>query len=227
MAIEGQVPWIVVTDFDGTITQKDVGNELCMVFANEQYRKLHFEFRAGNLNLKEYQQEMWTRFPSSELRFREEATRLGELRPGVNEFLEKCAAKKIPVYIASCGIRHYIEEVLKAHVSEWAQLAITGLVCNDGVFEGESMIEIKMPDNDPTGKTPLHKGLLAEELSKKHGGAKVLAIGNGTSDKSFVGHVDQICACDKFIDYCKGQNVPFTAFEDFRSLYNLDIFNSK
>ncbi|HVJ66102.1 MAG TPA: HAD-IB family phosphatase [Bdellovibrionota bacterium] len=212
-------PWIVVTDFDGTLTKKDVGNELCDVFASEQFRKLQSEYRAGTITLKEYQLMMWTNFPCNEDNFRSEAARLGELRAGVNEFLEKCAAKKIPVYIASCGIRPYIEEVLNSHVSEWARSAIAGIMCNDGEFDTKQMKKILMPDNDPTGKTPLHKGLYAEELSKLHGGAKVLAVGNGSSDKSFVGHVEQIAACDKFIDYCRGKNVECIKFEDFRDLY--------
>ena len=224
MASEG-CPWIVVTDFDGTITRRDVGNDLCAMFANEKFLKLQSEYRAGTINLKDYQNMMWTGFPCSEMVFRQEAVRLGELRPGVNEFLEKCAAKKIPVYIASCGIRPYIEEVISSHVSEWARLAISGIMCNDGVFDTKQLLRLTMPSNDPTGKTPLHKGLYAETLSKKHGAAKVLAIGNGSSDKSFVGHVDQICACDKFIDYCKSKEVKCTEFEDFRGLYNLEIFN--
>lgn len=217
-------PWIVVTDFDGTLTTKDVGNELCDLFDSDKFRKLQSEFRAGVITLKEYQFQMWTGFPCSEQQFREESARLGALRPGVNEFLEKCAQKKVPVYIASCGIKPYIEEVLNRHVSDWARAAITGIMCNNGVFESSKLSKIIFPDNDPTGDTPLHKGLYSKELSKLHNGAKVLAIGNGSSDKSFVGHVDQICACEKFIDYCKSKAVEHLPFKDFRDLYNLPIF---
>lgn len=219
-------PWIVVTDFDGTLTKKDVGNELCDIFDQDNFRKLQFEYRAGNVTLREYQLAMWTNFPCPEPKFREEAIRLGELRAGVNEFLERCAQKKIPVYIASCGIRPYIEEVLKGHVSEWARAAVTGIMCNDAIFNSHKMTKILFPDNDPTGATPLHKGLYAQELSKLHGGAKILAIGNGSSDKSFIGHVDMICACDKFINYCQSKNVAHTAFQDFRDLYDSHIFKA-
>jgi 2-hydroxy-3-keto-5-methylthiopentenyl-1-phosphate phosphatase len=218
-------PWLVVSDFDGTLSQEDVGNELCALFDNNKFKKLQAEYRAGTINLKDYQNMMWTDFPCSESAFREESVRLGALRPGVNEFLEKCGAQGIPVYIASCGIRPYIEEVLSKHASEWARHAITGIMCNDAVFDSNKLVQLKMPNNDPSDSTPLHKGIYAKELSKKHSGAKILAIGNGSSDKSFVGFADQICACDKFIDYCKSKNVECTEFKDFRDLYNVEIFN--
>jgi 2,3-diketo-5-methylthio-1-phosphopentane phosphatase len=208
--------WIIVTDFDGTLTQKDVGNELCKLFANEKFIDLQGQYRQGKLNLKDYQIKMWEDFPCSEEQFSEASKRIGSLRPGVNEFLEACLHKKVPVYIASCGIEQYIQSVIESFVSGFARESIKELKCNKAVFSGNKLSEFIMPDSkDPS--LPLHKGLWAQELAQKHQ-AKVICIGNGSSDRSFVGYADQIAATDAFYTYCVENKHSCLNFNNFFDL---------
>lgn len=209
--------WIVITDFDGTLTEKDVGNELCKLFAADKFNELHKKFRAGEINLKDYQKEMWTGFPCSEKEFIECSKRIGSLRPGVNEFLEYCLDKSIPVYVASCGIEQYIHSVIDSFFSGFSKSAIKGTRCNRAQFEGSILKTLIAPEsNDPT--LPLHKGKWAQELSQKHGGAKTLCIGNGTSDRSFINHCDKIAAADSFYKYCVENYHKCIKFDSFFDL---------
>lgn len=206
--------WIVVTDFDGTLTEKDVGNELCKLFRPQEYKDLSSAYQRGELNLRDFQQKMWNNFPAGKDVFAEAALRVASLRPGVNEFLELCAHKNVPVYIASCGLDAYIEPVIERFFSKFAQASIKEISCNKTQFTENELLSILAPNLDLTQPEPLHKGRWAQELAATHR-SKVMAIGNGGSDRTFIGHVDKLFATEKLPKICEAANQPFTEFEHF------------
>lgn len=206
---------VIVTDFDGTLTEKDVGNELCREVIGPRFKELHASYKAGGLDLRTMQQKLWLGFPLSEKAFRERALHHGRLRPGVIEFLEKCVDDEIPVYVASCGLRPYIDVVLNAKLSPKALKAIREVRCNEATFDAEKISTFTAPDDASVSKYPLDKGAWCEALRITHPGKKVIAIGNGTSDHSFAGHADRLLATEGLATWCEKNNVPFEPFEDF------------
>ena len=78
--------WIIVTDFDGTLTEKDVGNELCKLYRPQEFKDLSAAYNSGELTLRDFQQTMWNGFPTSRSVFAETSLRVASLRPGVHEF---------------------------------------------------------------------------------------------------------------------------------------------
>lgn len=206
--------WIVVTDFDGTLTEKDIGNELCKLFRPQEYKDLSASYQRGDLNLRDFQQKMWSGFPTSKDIFAEASLRVASLRPGVNEFLELCAHKQIPVYIASCGMDAYIEPVIERFFSKFAQASIKGISCNKTHFTESELLSITAPNKILSEPEPLHKGRWAQELAQKHR-SKVMAMGNGGSDRTFMGHVDLLFATEKLPKICEAAQQPYTEFEHF------------
>lgn len=206
--------WIIVTDFDGTLTEKDVGNELCKLYRPQEFKDLSAAYNSGELTLRDFQQKMWNGFPTSRSVFAETSLRVASLRPGVNEFLELCAHKNVPVYIASCGMDAYIEPVIERFFSKFAQAAIKGISCNKTHFIENELKYITAPNEDLTQAEPLHKGRWAQELAQKHR-SKVMAIGNGGSDRTFVGHADLIFATEKLPKICEAAGQAYTPFEHF------------
>lgn len=206
--------WIVVTDFDGTLTEKDIGNEICQFFRPQEYKTLSGMYGRNELNLRNFQQQMWSNFPATREKFIEASLRVASLRPGVNEFLEICAHKNIPVYIASCGIDTYIESVIERFFSKFAQAAIKGISCNKSSFGDTSLQTITAPNADLTQPEPLHKGKWAQELAQKHR-SKVMAMGNGGSDRTFLGHVDLLFATEKLVKISETAGHPYLPFENF------------
>lgn len=215
--------WIVVTDFDGTLARKDVGDELCREALGKRFDELLAKYRGGDSNLLEYQGEVWPNFPMPEPLFRERSRFHGELRPGVGKFLRKCRAKNIPVYVASCGVVTYIESVLDAHLSPEERKAIVQIRANTADFGPHGFTRFEPAERRPGSTLPLEKGLWAAELKKQHG-ARALGIGNGSSDASFWPHVDRLAATDKFASWCAKSKVPHVTFETFDELLNLEIF---
>ena len=213
---------IVVTDFDGTLTAKDIGNELCLEVIPELFKSLYARYRKNEIDLKEFQLELWTHFPLSESEFRSRALAYGDLRPGVNEFFEHCADRGVPVFVASCGLRPYIEEVLRAKLSRKALKALREIRCNEAHFDSSRLSELIPPATSPECPYPLDKGAWCSELKTKFPATtRVFGIGNGTSDRSFKGHIDEFAATEALADWCESSQTSFTRFEDFRDLMPL------
>jgi len=211
--------WVVATDFDGTITQLDVGNEIHKSLKPQDFVALQAAYRRGELGLKELQKNMWQDFAMDEASFRKLAHDFGTLRDGANEFLEHCHDSAIPVYVASCGIRTYIETVLDALLSPKARASIKGIQCNNAVFSGNMLSEFIPPPSSPDSPYPLDKGAWIQEIRRdRHPHAKILGIGNGTSDRSFAAQVDVLAATDALARWCETQKVKHVPFESFREL---------
>jgi HAD superfamily phosphoserine phosphatase-like hydrolase len=217
--------WAVATDFDGTITEKDIGNELCIEVLGSRFHDIHGAYRRGELGLKEMQLELWQEFPMAERQFRDRARAYAKLRPGVNEFLERCLDSGVPVFVASCGLRPYIEEALQHGLSSKARSAVREIRSNEAEFDTTKLSRFIPPVTAADCPYPLDKGAWCTELKQTlPPGTRFLGIGNGTSDRSFVGHVDQLAATEALAKWCETQKVEYTPFTDFRDLMSLPIF---
>lgn len=217
--------WIVVTDFDGTVTTKDIGNSLCEQVIPELFSRVIHQYELGHMSLRAEQHILWKGFPLGAEDFKKKAISLASFRPLANEFFEKCADHKVPVYIASCGMRPYIEAVLNEHCTEKALSAIKEIKCNEVSFSGNKISELKTPIEDESHPLPFDKGAWAKELSQKHGNSKVLIIGDGSSDFSMIDAADKIYATRKLAKKCGEKGINFTNFEDFGPLIESPLFS--
>ena len=157
-------------------------------------------------------------------KFRERSIHHGRLRPGVIEFLERCHEQKVPVYVASCGIRTYIDCVLESQLPAHLYKGLHGIHCNDVVFGPQGVTQYCPPDGDPSSPYPLDKGALSLRLKKQHAPSRVYGIGNGSSDRSFWPHVDRLAATEGLARWCTDKNIPFRPFENFFELLDIEVF---
>jgi len=224
MTAKSSSNWIVLTDFDGTLTERDVGNDLCRHFLPDLFDRVISQYEQGNMNLRAEQAILWQDFPANKATFAQKALELAKIRRGVNEFLEFCSENTIPVYIASCGMDAYIEAVIEEHLSPKARKSIVEIRSNQVKFSDKKIIELITPDKDPKSAVPFHKGNWGAELRKTHPDAKILGIGDGSSDFSMVEHVDLIYATRKLAAKCEELGKEYKPFEDFFSIMADPIF---
>lgn len=202
----------VVSDFDGTFTKTDVGNLISERALGPKWHDLYRKLRSGELNLKSYQMAVWDRMPVTSENLAKWALEASELRPGVLEFLESCQEKSIPVYIASCGLRPYIDAVLNDRVPKHLRSAIKEIKCHDATFDSGVLRFIPAEDRTES-PFPLDKGLYCRSL--RDSVQKIIGIGNGTSDQTFAGSVDLLCATESLAKYCDAKAFTYRYFEDF------------
>ncbi len=219
--------WIVVCDFDGTISINDVGNELHRLKKPDSFKSLQADYRASKMTLIELQEAMWNNFPMGEFEIKKAAVKWKTLRKGANAFFEYCAEASVPVFIASCGIETYINSVLSEALSPKANSCIEAVEANKAIYEGNTILRLKPPFNTVGCPYPMNKGAWARKMrDEMFPHAKILAIGNGSSDKSFAGCVDLIAATDGLATWCSKEKIPHIAFESFDELLEKNIFQT-
>ncbi len=223
-----QADWIVVCDFDGTITSKDIGNELHQSLKPNEFTQLQSDYRAGKISLKELQALMWNHFPMGQVQMKTEALKWSGLRPGCNDFFEYCAKLRIPVFIASCGIETYIESVIDHELSTLARSAIFAIESNRAQFKGETIEALSPPWSPADSPYPMDKGAWSMKMKDEHApNARILAIGNGSSDRSFAGKVDKIAATDGFQKWCETNSVEHLSFDHFQEITQSKLLETK
>jgi 2,3-diketo-5-methylthio-1-phosphopentane phosphatase len=207
---------VIVSDFDGTITHQDIGNELCRRFIPEKFKQLHRQYKEKQLSLRDYQNAVWGGFPLSAKEFTSASRDFAKFRDGCEAFLEFCSDNQVDVYVASCGIDAYIEPAL-ACLSDKAQKCLRGIRCNKALFSHNTLHSLSMPSE--TGPFSLDKGAWCAELRAQSAEPlHILGVGNGTSDQSMVGYTDSLAATESLATYLSEKKIPYLAFETWNEI---------
>ena len=103
----------VLLDFDGTLTQRDLGEQLLNAFADPKWREEAAEWRDGRVSFKVMNEREFAYLPADKRREMEEyASGHARLRDGALELVRYCEEKGILVEIVSGGLDFYIRAVL-------------------------------------------------------------------------------------------------------------------
>ena len=105
----------ILIDFDGTVTERDMGVALLDAFAVEDWRRFAPMRESGLIVGRECLASEFGCLPSDKgeemARFvRDEAV----VRPGLEELVKLCREKGIPLSVASSGLGFYIRSVLSS-----------------------------------------------------------------------------------------------------------------
>ena len=195
----------LVLDFDGTLTQVDVGDALCARFADPSWLEIDHRYARGELSLPEAQRQMWALFRASRERARAYALEVGVLRPGVDALLERARAKGYAIRLASGGFDFYIEAILGNRLEHF-----TSVHCNSARFTGETMEPI-FAEGLACARCAVCKG---EVLSRA--GAQSIFVGDGHSDTCAIGKASRLFAVrgGRLHRAAEEHGAKVTAFED-------------
>src|SRR3954468_4106107 len=78
---------VVVLDFDGTVTQRDIGDEICDRFAPPVWRDIDAAWVRNEISLPEAQRRMWGLARAERPEALAYAREVGHLRPGLDGLL--------------------------------------------------------------------------------------------------------------------------------------------
>ncbi len=201
----------VFCDFDGTLTNEDVGNRMFGAFAGDAAESIVRDYRAGLINAREC--------------LRMECAALGVVRPDAirefvlqfpldqyaNDFVEFCSSSGIPLTIVSDGLDFYVDAILaKANLQNVPRFA------NHASFietkEG-TMLVPSFPYRDE------HCDLCGN-CKRNHmvtlsaDDDLVVYIGDGISDRCPVRYADVVFAKGGLIPYCQSQNISYFEFRN-------------
>src|SRR5258706_4146790 len=103
---------VLVLDFDGTVTEKDVGDEVCDRFARTEWRDIDAQWVRNEISLPDAQRLMWGMARCERDEAVAWAHAIGHLRPGLDAFLDAAERAGARLWLASGGFDFYIEAIL-------------------------------------------------------------------------------------------------------------------
>ncbi|GIP31089.1 MtnX-like HAD-IB family phosphatase [Paenibacillus sp. J2TS4] len=217
----------VVTDFDGTLMEQDVGDLLMKTAgvvneaaAKEAYRS----FEAGEIGSMEVARTSYS-FLANRKSVVDEVIRQVSPREGAVEFLEFCHRNGVPVTVLSDGMEYYIKQIIHQ-----MNLKVDQVISNPIYYteEGGYRLGFQNP-NEACQWCGCCKAEVVRNIKRQ--GSRVLYIGDGTSDYYGSGFADWIFArarLARYLDEAEEVYFPFTTFHDVLNVLepNLDQFRS-
>jgi 2-hydroxy-3-keto-5-methylthiopentenyl-1-phosphate phosphatase len=207
-------PWTVICDFDGTIADVDVTDELLARFALPEWEDIEADWKAGLISSRECmeRQVKLLRFTRPELeKFLETVT----IDAGFREFIAECRWRQLPVRVVSDGIEEVIRSILRRH--NLGQLSVTA---NQLVATGGSTYELRFPNADANCSAASGTCKCARAM-KEPRESRVLLIGDGRSDFCLAGAADFVFSKSKLTTHCEQNGIAHRSFNNFADIHYL------
>lgn len=182
-----QVPLVVVMDFDGTVTERDMGDAICDHFAPASWHEIDDAWLRGEVSLPDAQKKMWALARASYDEAVAYSLEVGVLRAGLDGLLEEIGARGGRAWLASGGFDFYIEALLEGRLGRYERA-----LYNRARFS-ERRISVEFPHRDLTcGRCAVCKGRVCDAARAL--ARQVVFIGDGASDRCAIGHADRLFA---------------------------------
>lgn len=195
----------VVTDFDGTITKRDVSELLLQEFTGDAWQEV--ERLHPQIGTKETLRREFALVRATREEVLAAADRLAELDPTFPPFLDSCRAQGIPVEIVSEGFDTYL-----AHLLERWGLDLPYRT-NAARFDGDR-IALTNPWGDPQCEL-CGTCKMKRVLELRVAGYEVAYVGNGISDICPALEADLVFAKEDLERLCKEHGRAYVPFRDF------------
>jgi 2-hydroxy-3-keto-5-methylthiopentenyl-1-phosphate phosphatase len=207
-------PYLVVSDFDGTITLDDLTNFIWDRYVPYDWRAVLTPLsREGVLTPLEMIARGYGDVPQPPETLLAEVIPRGRWRPGFEAFVAACDARRWPFEVLSHGLAFYIRPLLPSDVA---------LTAFEGRFEaGRWRVELPEGVDVPAGRD--FKAHVVATLRARHPGHTAVYIGDGRLDFPAARTCDVVFAVrdSTLARLCEEASVPFTPFESFDEIATL------
>ena len=202
----------LLVDFDGTVTDKDVGVLLLDAFALEDGKRYERMLQEGQISLRECVTRQYSSLPNNQERLTRFAVENATIRPGFRQLVSHCREQGIPLTIVSGGLDFYIRAILAHH-----GLADVPFISGHADFTNGDKVRLDWSGDtvacDLMGVCKCYYAL--EYASEEH---KVAFIGDGSSDICTADKADYVFARRRLQAHCETKGIPFFPFNDFHEV---------
>ena len=201
---------LVQCDFDGTITEEDMGFLLLDAFASEDWRRLLTEYRQGGMSVGYFNTRAFATVKVDRQTLLKFVRSKVKIRAGFHELLACCRRKDFRFVIVSNGLVFYIEAILRD-----IGIDSIDILAAQANFTPKG-IEAKYigPEGNQV-QDGFKEAYIRSFLSR---GYRVVYIGNGISDTLPAKQAYHIFATDELLTYCKEENLNCTPFVDLNDV---------
>ena len=200
----------VLTDFDDTAAAQNVAELLLHEFAHPSWTEVRERFRAGELTLKDYQEEAFLLVQADKDSMQSYVRAHANFRPHFAELSAFCQANFIPMCIISQGLDFYIQALLDGcGQSDMPVYAVTTEFDRNGRVS-RYRYDFAYPDAPHLGNS---KALIVRRFQEQ--GHHVFFMGDGRSDFEAGEVADTVFAHRQMAAMCDEAGIEFSTFTDF------------
>ncbi|MBI4300580.1 MAG: HAD-IB family phosphatase [Chloroflexi bacterium] len=200
--------WAVLLDFDGTVTERDVGEMLLDTFAAGDWRKFVPMRKAGIISGRECLEREFACLPARKEELLAYATTHARLRPGLQTLADFCEKRGILLEIVSCGLDFYIEGLL----NHWGLGRLRWTAAKANFVNGH--LAMGYAEGHRICETAGHcKCARLEQLKDR--GYMVAYGGDGFTDICPAPKADLLMARGALKEHCEANAMSFISCDDF------------
>ena len=209
--------YLVLVDFDGTITQNDVGALLFNSLSGEKSKRVVSQWMKGEISSKECLERECELIEITKKELKNFALSQ-KIDENFLDFVDLCKRERMDLAILSDGLDYYIKLILKKY-----HLEDIPFYSNTVRFQGRRLIP-QFPYYD---KGCGNCGNCKKYHLKNLRGAKqkVVYIGDGLSDKCAIAEADFVFAKNDLKTFCQKEKIDYFEFKDFSDV--ISVFKSK
>jgi 2-hydroxy-3-keto-5-methylthiopentenyl-1-phosphate phosphatase len=204
-------PFVVVSDFDGTITLEDLTNIIWDEHVPYDWRAILTPLsREGVLTPLEMIGRGYGDVPVAPEALLEQVVPRGRIRAGFTDFVALCGQRRWPFEVLSHGLTFYIRPLLPPDVA---------LTAFEGRFEAGRW-SVDFPPGLAVPRDKDFKATVVERLRERHPGHATVYVGDGRLDFPAARTCDVVFAVrdSTLATLCAEHSVAFTPFDDFAEL---------
>jgi len=209
--------YVIVSDFDGTITREDSNALLAEVRGNEENAQVEIDFINGVISNREAFERHFRAFCISFEEYKDFIKSNINIDPAFYIFLEKVHNLRVSLYILSAGFRQAVETVI-------GKERLSGIEVFANELSGEPYITPTFATENPVCSKPYGPcGNCKRDclkIIKQKSGKKILYIGDGITDRCAVDDADILYAKDYLAEYCDKNRLPYMPYTDFNDVIN-------
>jgi len=202
----------IFCDFDGTITTKDVGENMFLEFGDSEkaYNIFNSWVRKEIDSTQEWMALLDLVKNLKEDEFNKFLSTI-EIRYGFSEFVQFCNGNDFEITILSDGMDYYIKKILADNGFEYLKFYANSLVFN------ENGLNVSFPFTDEECKECANckRNHIIENSSDED---ITIYIGDGYSDTCPVQFVDYVFAKKTLLKFCEKERISFYPFKNFKDI---------
>lgn len=201
---------VVFCDFDGTVTERDVGYWLFHHFSGGKNEMFVPAWKEGKLSSRELLTKEAELINVSPTQFYDYLNSF-ELSPGFIEFERLCRIQAIPLFILSDGLNLYIDHI-------FARFNLTHLAVrsNRGYLESNGIrIEFPYKSTSCPRCGNCKKDRIIELRAELPPTSKTVLIGDGLSDACAAQVADIVFAKKDLARYCQTFGISYNTYQNF------------
>jgi HAD superfamily phosphoserine phosphatase-like hydrolase len=196
--------WAAVSDFDGTITLRDVGDHLLLHYGFADKKTIE-ESYSLKVKVEDFMKRAFSGAALTREIIESFVKTKVRARRGIREFILACEAGGVPFEIASGGIDLYADPFFKKH-----GVSVKSFFGRARVVKGGLKISY------PFLKRMDLSSFKASRVKRlQRAGYRVVFFGDGPNDLKAAGLADKVYATGRLLRLCRARGIPAAPLTDF------------